>query len=115
MSTERFEHRRREDGELLGWIEEHGEGFAAIDRFGHARTDVTDWFEAENALDELGLSYLAERYGYLTEGGTRLNVRIAEVWEDSVVVKEDDGGAVGAPQIFYTLPIPVDPTRLYLR
>ena len=115
MSTERFEHHRREDGELLGWIEERGDGFVAIDRFGYARTDVTDWFEVESALDELGLSYLAERYEFLREDGTRLNVRIAEVWEDSVVVKEDDGGAVGAPQIFYTLPIPVDRARLYPR
>ena len=62
MSTERFEHRRREDGELLGWIEERGDGFVAIDRFGRELTGVADWFEAESALVQLGLSYLAERH-----------------------------------------------------
>lgn len=115
MSTERFEHRRREDGELLGWIEERGDGFVAIDRFGRELTGVADWFEAESALEQLGLSYLAERYEYIGEDGRLLAVRIAEVREESVVVKEEDGGAIGAPQIFYTLPIPVDLTRLRLR
>lgn len=115
MSTDRFEHHRREDGELLGWIEERGDGFVAIDRFGHARTAATDWFEAETALEDLGLAYLTDLYEYQTDDGTLLRVRIAEVREESVVVKEDDGGAVGAPQIFYALPIPVDPARLWLK
>ena len=115
MGNERFEHRRREDGELLGWIEERGEGFVAIDHFGWERTDVVDWLEAESMLDDLGLSYLAERYVYCAADGRVLDVRIAEVREGAVVVKEEDGGAIGMPQIFYTLTVPVDPEVLRLR
>lgn len=114
MSNERFEHRRQGDGELLGWIEERGEGFVAVDHFGWERTDVVDWFDAESVLDDLGLSYLAERYVYSADDG-RVDVRIAEVREDAVVIKEEDAGAIGMPQIFYTLTTPVDPEVLRLR
>lgn len=88
MSNERFEHRRQGDGELLGWIEERGEGFVAVNHFGWERTGVVNWFDAESVLDDLGLSYLAERYVYSADDGRILDVRIAEVREDAVVIKE---------------------------
>ena len=115
MGNERFEHRRRDDGELLGWIEERNEGFVAIDHLGWERTGVVDWFAAESVLDDLGLSYLAERYVYAADDGRVLDVRIAEVREGAVVVKEEDGGAIGMPQIFYTFAIPVNPEVLRLK
>ena len=115
MSNERFEHRRQGDGELLGWIEERGEGFVAVDHFGWERTGIVDWFDAESVLDDLGLSYLAARYVYSADDGRILDVRIAEVREGAVVIKEEDAGAIGMPQIFYTLRTPVDPKVLRLR
>ncbi|WP_105565799.1 hypothetical protein [Microbacterium halophytorum] len=107
-----IEHRRNLDGETLGWMRPEGEGFVVVDLLGHERTGVVDWFEAERTLDELGLSYLAEPYELLHDDGTWLRVRIAEVHAGRVRVKEDDGGAVGAPQVYYELPVPVPADRL---
>jgi hypothetical protein len=107
MHEERIEQRRGDDGELLGWIEPRGDGFVAVDLLGRERTGVVDWLAAEEELEQLGLSYLADLYELRLKDGEWLRVRIAEVRPSLVRVKKDDWGAVGAPQVYYELPLPV--------
>jgi hypothetical protein len=107
MSTERIEHRRGTDGERIGWIEPRDDGFVAIDLLGRERTAVVDWLDAEETLEGLGLAYLADPYELLLDSGEWLRVRIAEARPHEIRVKKDDWGAVGAPQLYFTLPFPV--------
>lgn len=100
-------HRRGLDGELLGWMVPEGDGFIVIDLLGRARSDAVDWHTAEELLDDLGIGYLADIYEMKSDAGDWLRVRIAEVSASVIRVKEDDFGAVGAPQIYYALPFPV--------
>ncbi|MBM9462388.1 hypothetical protein JL108_02935 [Aeromicrobium sp. YIM 150415] len=111
MDSSWIEHHRGRDGERLGWIRMDGEGFVAVDLLGRERTGIVDWETAEAALDELGIGYLADLYELEVEDDRWLRVRVAEVTADVITVKQDDGGAVGAPQIYYPLPFPA-PTSL---
>lgn len=112
MPEDWIEHRRGLDGELLGWMAPEGEGFVVIDLLGRPRTDAVDWHRAEETLDDLGIGYLADIYQLRLDDGEWLRVRIAEVSASEIRVKEDDFGAVGAPQIYYSLPFPVPADRL---
>lgn len=127
-----IEHRRGLDGELLGWMRPVDDGFVVVDLLGRDRTAALDWMDAEDALDALGIGYLADIYelrltgdegdgevgvigGVEGEGGDEwLRVRIAEVSPVRIRVKKDDWGAVGAPQIYYDLPFPA-PDSLRVR
>ena len=100
-------HRRGQDGERLGWMVPEGEGFVVIDLLGRRRTDAISWHRAEEMLDALGIGYLADIYELRLEAGEWLRVRIAEVSASEIRVKEDDFGAVGAPQVYHSLPFPV--------
>ncbi|WP_317451887.1 hypothetical protein [Microbacterium sp. NIBRBAC000506063] len=84
-----------------------GDGFVVVDLLGRRRTDAVSWHRAEEILDALGIGYLADIYELRQDSGEWLRVRIAEVSASSIRVKEDDFGAVGAPQIYYALPFPV--------
>lgn len=108
MGPDSITHRRPEDRELVGWIEPVDDGFVAIDLLGRRVTDVVDWLRAEETLDALGIGYLADPYELRRDDGSWLRVRIAEVSAAEVRVKKDDWGAIGAPQLFYTVPLPVD-------
>jgi hypothetical protein len=110
MSDTWIEHRRGLDGELLGWMKPIGDGFVAIDLFGRERTGVVDWLAAEVTLDDLGIGYLADPYELRLDNGEWLRVRLTEVSAQEIRVKKDDWGAVGAPQVFYTVPFPVPET-----
>lgn len=57
---------RREDGELIGWIDMAvaDTRLVPIDRLGRALEPVDDWFEAEEALEAIGLRFLAQRFEY---------------------------------------------------
>lgn len=101
-----IEHRRA-DGELVGWIVPRGEGFVVLDLLGCERTGSVDWLTAENSLDELGIGYLADPYLLTLDDGRELRVRIVEVSAERIVVKKDDFGAVGAPQLYYDVVFPV--------
>lgn len=107
MNADWIEHRRAEDGELLGWMQPVDDGFVAIDLLGRPRTEIVDWLSAEETLDELGIGYLADIYELRLDSGEWLRVRVAEVTPGRIHVKQDDWGAVGAPQIYYTVPFPV--------
>jgi hypothetical protein len=88
------------------------DGFIAIDLLGRRRTEVVDWMLAEEALDELGLGYLADPHELRLQGGSWLRVRIAEVTSVAIRVKKDDWGDMNAPQIYYTVSFPVTEDRL---
>jgi hypothetical protein len=101
-----IEHRRPGDRELLGWIRPQGEGFVAHDALGREATGVVDWLEAEEALEERGLHWLADLWQLDRPDGTRERVRIVEVTPERVVVKGDDFGAVDVVTPSYVLPFP---------
>lgn len=111
MNSNWIEHRRRSDGQLLGWMEPSGEGFVAVDLLGRERTEVVDWLTAEETLDELGIGYLADPYE-LRLDGQWLPVRLAQVSVEGIVVKHDDWGAnaIDAPQQFHELGFPAPAT-----
>ncbi|MEI5583268.1 MULTISPECIES: hypothetical protein [unclassified Agromyces] len=112
MEPNWIEHRRATDGERVGWIEPVDHGFVAIDLLGRRRTGVVDWGVAEEALDELGLGYLAEPYELRLDDGAWLRVRIAEVSPRGIRVKQEDWGDMRAPQVFHPVEFPVAEDRL---
>lgn len=100
---------RREDGELIGWIEPRGEGFVAFDLFGRARQgEPVDWVAAEEALEELGIGFLADPHAFRRDDGEWVRVRIIEASPDGILVKEDDLGAVDVVKPQYAAAFPVD-------
>lgn len=101
-----IEHRRAGDRELLGWVRVDGDGFVAVDRIGRELTEVVDWHEAEEALDERGLHWLADLWQLTLDDGSVVRVRVAEVATDRVVVATDDFGNVDAVVTRHVLPFP---------
>lgn len=111
MEPDWIEHRRG-DGELVGWMQPIDEGFITIDLLGRRATETTDWMRAEETLDELGLSYLADPYELLLDSGAWLRVRIAEVSPSAIRLKKDDWGDLNSPELYYTVAFPVSEERL---
>jgi hypothetical protein len=101
-----IEHRRG-DGELLGWMSPEGEGFVPFDLLGRPLTDPVDWLAAEEVLEAVGIGYLADPYELKLDDGRWLRVRVTEVSTDRILVKKDDWGDVGVPQLNFTLPWPL--------
>lgn len=101
----------RDDGEVLGELREADGGWVAIDRLGRQVVGPVDYDDAERALDELGLRYLADRWELLLDDGATIPAVFVEVRPDRVRVKQDFGGAIDAPQVLYDLPNPI-PDRL---
>lgn len=101
-----IEHRRPGDRERLGWIRPEGDGFVALDALGREATGTVDWLEAEEALEERGLHWLADIWQLDLPDGSSERVRIVEVTPDRVVVKGDDFGAVDVVTTSYVLPFP---------
>ena len=109
---------RREDGELLGWIHPKGDDWAAVDVLGRPASAATEWLDAEAALEEHGIAWLADAWMLEGEGERPLRVRIVEVTPDDdgapgrIVVKVDDFGDVTRPPTQqFVLPWPI-PDRL---
>ncbi|MEO7720363.1 MAG: hypothetical protein ABIS08_00440 [Pseudolysinimonas sp.] len=110
MREDWIEHRRGRDGERIGWIRPENDSFVAIDLLGRDITGAVDWQSAEDALDTLGLGYLAEPFELQLDSGQWLRVRLAEVSTDGIRAKKDDWGDMTAPQVYYTVPFPIPPT-----
>lgn len=87
MTPETWIPHRREDGEVVGWIDMTvaEPRFVPIDRLGRALEPVDDWHEAEEVLEGVGLRFLMDRY-VVEEGGRHTVVRIAHVYSDRVVL-----------------------------
>jgi hypothetical protein len=90
-----MEH-RRPDGETVGWIVPDGDGFRPVDVLGRpVTTDPVDWLGAEEALEERGIGFLADRYLLRLPDGTERPVRIAEASVHGVTVVADEFGRAG--------------------
>ncbi len=98
-------HRRPEDGELLGWIRPAGEEWVAVSLLGRDVTSPLGWLDAEAALEQVGLAYLAGIWT-LVRGDRALRVRMVEVTPERIVVQTDDYGAIDVPVDRYELPWP---------
>jgi len=105
-------HRRGSDRELVGWIRPEHDGFVAVSLFGADVSGVLDWVGAEEALEAVGLSWLADVWE-LEVGGRPVRVRIVEVSPGEsetrpgrVLVKTDDFGAIDVPYELHELPWP---------
>lgn len=104
-----IEHRRA-DGERVGWIRADGDHWSAIDLLGRVVAERVDWMRAEEALEERGLAYLADRWTLTVPGGEAIPVRITQLTSDAVIVAEDEGGAasvVGARPREHRLTFPL--------
>jgi len=106
---------RREDGELLGWIRPEGDDWLAVDVLGREVTGEIDWLDAEAALEEHGIRWLADPWILEGEAEGPLRVQIVEVvpeGEGRITVKVDDFGDMQRPPTQrYTLGWPL-PARL---
>lgn len=102
---------RRDDGEVVGWIRPDRDTWTAVDLLGREVAASVDWLEAESALEEHGLRYLAEPWMLEGEGETALRVRMVEVTPERIVVKLEDFGDVRRPGKRFELPWPL-PARL---
>jgi hypothetical protein len=102
---------RRGDGELLGWMRPSGEGFVVVDLLGRDASGELDWLAAEEALEALGIGYLADPYELRLDDGRWLRVRLTEVSTEGIRVKREDWGAIDVPLLEFTLPFPM-PERL---
>lgn len=104
-----IEHRRG-DGERVGWIAPHGDAFEVYDILGRRVVPhPVDWLTAEEALDELGIGFLADRHSLRLPDGTRRPVRVTEVSTHRIVVVADEFGAASAVDSNaerYELPFP---------
>ncbi len=61
-------HRRSSDGELVGWIRPRGDAWQAMSLFAMPLTDPDDWDVAEDALENISLSWMAEPWILEREG-----------------------------------------------
>ena len=107
---------RRDDGELLGWIRPEGDAWVGVDVLGRAVTGPVEWLDAEAALEEHGIAWLADAWMLEGEGERPVRVRLVEVTPDEqgvpgrIVVKVDDFGDMSRPSATsYTLPWPIPP------
>ncbi|WP_312677271.1 hypothetical protein [Microbacterium sp.] len=98
---------RRDDGELLGWILPDGDDWRAIDVLGRVVAASVDWLDAEAALEQRGLAFLAEPWTLERDDAAPLRVRLVEVTPARIVVKVDDFGDMSHATAQYVLPWPL--------
>lgn len=104
-----IEHRRARDRELVGWIRPEGDAWVAMSVVGHAVSEAVEWSVAEQVLDELGLTWLADVWTLDTADGPK-RVRIVQVAPDGIVVETDNFGAIDVPTDRFDLPWPAPPS-----
>ncbi|CAN7501348.1 hypothetical protein LJR042_003378 [Microbacterium maritypicum] len=106
---------RRDDGELLGWIHPDGDEWVPVDVLGRPVSAPAEWLDAEAALEQHGIAWLADPWMLDGEDERPLRVRILEVTPDEhdapgrIVVKIDDFGDMTRPattQFILSWPIP---------
>jgi len=114
LMSEWIEHRRDHDDELLGFLVPDGQRLTPVTVFGYPIAQPTDRDEAEEILNRLGLSCLAERWNLHREGQTPIQVEIVEASPERVVVKTIGFGGEPEYGTRITLSAPID-GRLTLR
>ena len=107
------EHRRDDDNELLGYIDELDGRFQARTLFGFPLGKAGDETIAQHLLDSLGLSYLAERWLLTIDGrDDPITVQIAETNPEVVTLRSVDYGYEGDYGTPFTLVVPASPSQL---
>lgn len=107
---------RRDDRELVGWIRPEGDDWVAVDLLGRPASGAVGWLAAEAALEERGLSWLADVWMLERDYSDPLRVNLVEVTPGRVgeaghvAVQTDDFGAIDAPVQRIELPWPAPPT-----
>jgi hypothetical protein len=102
-------HRRPDDREVLGWLRPEGDDWVPVSLLGRDLTGPLDWTAAEEALEDAGLTWLADVWTLEQDGDRPLRVRLVEVTPERVVVQTDDFGAVDAVVERHVLPWPAPP------
>lgn len=118
-------YHRVDDGELIGYLQpaaDDADLVIPVTLFGYPLADEPgeDWW-AEQVLEDLGLSYLADRWELVREDGTTSRVVISECSPERVVVALAEFAQVIAPDGVdrstedwgkqWTLPVPTDRLR----
>ncbi len=96
----------REDGEVIGWIDMQTAtpDLIPIDRLGRPLSAVSEWPDAEEALERRGLRFLMNRFRF--EGRT---VRIRSLDDHRIVLTTAASDAVGDVGEEYMLDFPAGP------
>jgi hypothetical protein len=106
-----IEYRRDEDGELLGYlrpVEDASGRFVPVTVFGFALGGPGDAYDAQQVLEAVGLSYLADRWSLTLNGRSApISVQIVEASPQRVVVKSVDFGYEGDIGTTFRLDAPV--------
>lgn len=105
-----IEHRRRDDNELLGYLrpvaDEAGQ-FIPVTVFGYPLGDPADAYDAEQVLESVGLSYLADRWLLTLDGRAEpISVQIVEASPQRLLVKNVDFGYEGDIGEIFRLGVP---------
>lgn len=85
-----IEHRREDDGELVGFLAPIDDRFIAMTVFGSPLTEPSDRADVLDVLDTSGLSCLAERWQMQVDDQTQILVEIDEASRERVVVHNVD-------------------------
>jgi hypothetical protein len=105
------------DGELIGYLmADEGDLVVPMNLVGHPVGEAMDVFAAEQTLEDVGLSYLAEQWVLRHDDGSERRVVIIEIDADHVVVGDAEFAlVVGRPADMVgervTLPVPTDRLR----
>ncbi len=92
-------HRRSADREIVGYVAPAGELVIAMSLLGTPMGEAGDWHDAEQLLEQVGLSQLAEPWWLSHEDGSEQKVVVVEVDVERVVVANADfAHVVGAPR-----------------
>lgn len=109
------EHRRSSDREVVGYIAPAGDDVIAMSLLGTPMGEPGDWFDAEELLDQVGLSQLADPWWLSHDDAPDQKVAIVEVDREHVVVAHADFAlVVGTPRDIgdrQVLPVPTDRLR----
>lgn len=107
----------RLDGELIGYLVADVDDLVVpVNLVGHPVGAAMDVFSAEQTLDDVGLSYLAEQWLLRQDDGSDQRVVIIEIDADHVVVGDAEFAmVVGRPAtmsgVRVSLPVPTDRLR----
>jgi hypothetical protein len=108
---------RADDGELIGYlVQDEDDLVVPVNLVGHPVGGAMDEYLAEQTLEDVGLSYLAEQWLLRQDDGTDKRVVILEIDADHVVVGDAEFAlVVGRPADMIgervTLAVPTDRLR----
>lgn len=107
-----IEHRRSDDNELLGYlrpVDDEASQFIPVTVFGYPLGDPADAYDAQQVLESVGLSYLADRWLLTLDGRAEpISVQIVEASPQRLLVKNVDFGYDGDIGKIFGLAVPED-------